>query len=282
MSSTATGFQYQVWLGGSLANHRRGRILKATVKAQPSQEVPDKNGICLLFGSDYQEATEAAQRAWLTWSQEPGRVLLLLPPFKSMECKLPVEWKAQRRQTLVSSKEHAFLDALAPEVQYELEGQLQIAQSIGGTWDDQSLCTVYYRKHPHSGVFAITCLPLWSLVVLDWVPALQEWLGNLSELGPAISVESQPSSEPAFLPSPEHFTVLLHLLTAHFDSAKDALEALQNSPIFSLDPTQAAQCLQELQTQGLVSEAHPTNFGRQTLLESPYAPYAKELEALIR
>lgn len=270
-----------IWLGGSLASHRRGRILKTTVDAQPSETLPPGQGICLLFGTDFQQAAEIDRQEWINWSQAPGRVLLLIPPFKSGECALPKDWEALRRTIPPSTKQNDFLASLAPEVQYELKGQLQIAQNLCGTWDDGSLCTIYYRKHPHSGIFAITCLPLWSLVVLDRAPALQQWLGDIFELTGNFSAANEPiSPTAAFLPSANHFTLLLHLLTASFNSETEALEALQHSKIFSLEQTEADRCLRELQTHDLVNKAQLTAAGREILIRSHYAPYAEALEAL--
>jgi hypothetical protein len=280
-NSTNPVSPYQVWLGESLAHHRRGRILKTVVRAQPADGMPVGNGIYLLFGSDFQEASEATQRAWITWSQEPGRVLLVIPPFKSMDCLLPTPWAVKRRQDLVTAKQDVFLNALASEVQYQLQGDLQIAHQAGGTWDDQSLCTAYYRKHPHSGIFAITCLPLWSLLILDWESALHQWLDSLFHIvGNSNWTEQAKPEIPAFSPSVDHFTLLLHLLTADFNSDVEALEALPHSTIFSLDSSQAAHCLNDLETHGLVSGGNVTDAGRQLLRQSQYAPYAEELEAL--
>jgi hypothetical protein len=278
-----------IWLGGSLASHRRGRILKTTVDAQPSDILPPGQGICLLFGTDFQQAAEIdsprerlrQRQEWINWSQAPGRVLLLIPPFKSGECALPKDWEALRRTIPPSTKQNEFLASLAPEVQYELKGQLQIAQNLGSTWDDGSLCTIYYRKHPHSGIFAVTCLPLWSLVVLDRAPALQQWLNELFELTGNFSAANEllpPTA--AFLPSTNHFTLLLHLLTASFNSETEALAALQHSQIFSIEPIEAERCLGELQTHDLVTTAQLTPAGREILIRSHYAPYAEALEAL--
>lgn len=276
-----TSLSFTVWLGGSLANHRRGKILKNVVNAKPSESFPSDTGTCILFGSDFQEASEALQGDWVNWSQEPGRVLLLIPPYKSMGCSLPKEWEARRRLTSVTKEGNNFLNALAPEIQFELEGEWQISQTLEGVWDDQTLCTAYYRKHAHSGIFAITCLPLWSLVVLDYSVALQLWLEKLGSLTGAVSTETELTVEPpTFLPTENHFALLLHLLTAHFSSTSEALESLRSSTIFTLESTQAYQCFQELQANGLVQETRLTQIGRQLLIESQYAYFAEELEAL--
>ena len=274
-----------MWLGGKLAQHRRGRILKDTVSAQSTEALPNESGILVLFGSDFQEGSDLTQKQWIQWSQEPGHVLLLIPPFKSKPCNVPKAWWAKRRPTAPSvlAMGNEFLTQLASEVQYELEGELQIAQSLGGQWDDQSLCTLYYRKHPHSGVFAITCLPLWSLIVLDSVDELQQWLTELSSLTVDVIAENERSLElPSFVPSQEHFIMMLHLLTSKFKSEESALEALKNSAIFSLDPTLAKQSLLDLKHEGFIKQLSLTEMGQQTLSRSPYAVYAKELEAIAR
>lgn len=271
----------RVWLGGALAKHRRGRILKNTVDAEPSEQIPSGYGICILFGSDFQEASEAVQQEWVTWSQESGRVLLLIPPYKSMECLVPRQWAAKRRLTPVTKKDDEFLNTLAPEIQFELEGQLQVAQALGGTWDDQSLCTAYYRSHPHSGLFGITCLPLWSLLILDTVDSLKSWLQQLANLTGGFREENESTSEePDFEPSQNHFTLLLHLTTAHFSSDEEVLETLQASPILSLDAAQAIHYLHDLELHGLVEKSNLTEAGRQLLVESQYAHFAEEMEAL--
>lgn len=274
---------FPILLGESLSSHRRGRILTTAVNAQPSPDIPSEESLCLLFGSDFQSASEETQIRWFNWSQQPGRVLLLIPPFKSLSCNLPTEWNIQRRQVAPSIQEKGLVQALSSEVRFELEGQLQVPTQLTGQWDDQTLCTAFYRQHPHSGVFAITCLPLWSLVILDWVPDLKQWLSDLYGLAQRVEGAIAPSTEPnTFAPSLTHFTVLLHLLTDNFKSDSEALEALKTSTLLSLEPTQAAQCLQELNTHNLVNKATITAAGRQLLRQSQYAFYAEELEALAK
>lgn len=275
--STSRHNDLSIWLAGTLANHRRGRVLKTTVNAQPRTE-PEQGGICLLFGSDFQEGSEQFQQDWSHWSQKPGRTLLLIPPFKSAACLVPLQWQAVRRVHAAASRSNPFLQSLAAEVHYELQGKFQIATHLGGTWDDQSICTAYYCRHPHSGIFAVTCLPLWSLVVLDRASALQSWLGELHAL--AGTVMEKTIEAPTFKPQSEHFTVLLHLLGGSFLDETAALDALQSSAIFRISLLQAQRCLQDLQTHELVEGVKLTAAGRELIQQSPYATYANELEAL--
>ncbi len=272
-----------VYLTGTLAEHRRGRILKSTLDAQSTNVLPNESGVGLLFGSDFQEGSKEIQQAWFTWSQEPGRTLLLIPPFKSISCTIPVDWEAMRRANPASMQGNPFLQSLATEVQFEFKGQFQAAQP-NGIWDDRSFCTLYYRKHPHSGIFALTCLPLWSLLVLDRAPEFQEWLKafhGLAGTAPTPSENRIKAQSVGFRPQPFHFTLLLHLLTRHFPNELSALEALQVSPIFQhINAEIAAAGLRDLQTNGLIRGVILTQAGRSLLASSPYEIYAQELEAV--
>lgn len=265
-----------IWLAGTLSTHRRRRILQDAVGATAVEDKPLSAGLCLLFGTDFQDASEQLQHDWYNWSQEPGRTLLLIPPFETGQCTVPCEWEIQRRSGAGIQQGLPLLQALAPEVRYELLGQLQVATSLGGTWDDLSICTAYYRKHPHSGVFALTCLPLWSLAVLDRERELQAWLEELHSLA-GTPVETEAIQTTSFEPKPEHFTVMLHLLTERFSNETAVLAALQSSPIFVMDIKEAHSCLSELQSQGLVEGVQLTEQGHDVIRASPYAAYADAL-----
>jgi hypothetical protein len=272
-----------IYLTGTLAEHRRGRILKSTLDAQAANILPDKPGIGLLFGTDFQENKET-QLSWFTWSQAPGHTLLLIPPFKSATCSLPVDWEAMRRTNPASIQGNPFLQLLATEVQFEFRGQFQVAQP-NGLWDDQSFCTLFYRKHPHSGIFAVTCLPLWSLLVLDHASELQNWLKVLHSLvGTAHASLSDNQTEEksnSFQPQPQHFTLLLHLLTKQFSDELSAIDTLKASPIFQPIETEIAEAsLKDLQANDLVCGTKLTQAGRSVLANSPYGIYAQELEAI--
>ena len=264
-----------IWLIGTLANHRRSRILQDILAAKiPDKDLPN-SGICLLFGKEFQEAEAAEQINWYEWSQQPSRMLLLLPPYKTGECFTPCEWSVYRskndlQQSLLLPK------LLAPEVRYELRGQLQIAKQIGGQWDNLGINTAYYRQHPHSGLFAITCLPLWSITLLDFQSELNDWLVEFYSLvGQA--AYSEGISSPSFEVKPEDYTVLLHLLSQNFTDQTVALVALENSPIFSLDLQIAQSCLTELESQELIAGAKITSKGINIIRQSPYSAYAEAL-----
>ena len=264
-----------IWLIGTLANHRRSRILKDILTAKiPDKDLPD-SGICLLFGKEFQEAETIEQYNWYEWSQQPSRMLLLLPPFKTGECSIPCQWSVYRNKNdLLQNLPLPKL--LSPEVRYELRGQLQIAKQIGGQWDNLGINTAYYRHHPHSGLFAITCLPLWSIALLDRQSELNDWIVEFYSLvGQAI--DSEEISSTSFELKPEHYTVLLHLLSQNFTEQTVALVALENSPIFSLDLQIAQSCLTELESQELIAGVKITTKGKDLIRQSPYSAYAEAL-----
>ncbi len=266
-----------IWLIGTLANHRRSRILKDVLAAKtPDKDLPD-SGICLLFGKEFQEAEEIEKSNWYDWSQQPSRMLLLLPSFKTGECSIPCNWSVYRTKENDLQQTLSLPKLLAPEVLYELQGQFQIAKQIGGQWDNLGINTAYYRQHPHSGLFAITCLPLWSIALLDNQSDLHDWLAELYSLvGQAI--DSSKIEQISFKLKPEHYTVLLHLLSQNYIDQTVALVALENSPIFSLDLQIAQYCLTELESQGLIAGAKITIKGKNCIRQSPYSAYAEALK----
>ena len=265
-----------IWLIGTLANHRRSRILQDVLSAKTTEKDLPESGIYLLFGKDFQEAEEARQKAWYDSAQKPNRMLLLVPPFKTVECSIPCQWSIIRTSGSNLQQDLLLPKLLAPEVLYELHGQLQIASQIGGQWNNLSINTAYYRQHPHSGIFAMTCLPLWSLAILDCQSQLHYWLEEFYSLV-GQSPETEIVEQKYFAPKAEHFTVLLHLLTQNFTDQTVALVALENSSIFSIDLQVAQSCLTELEFQGFVVEANITTKGKDLIRQSPYSVYADAL-----
>jgi hypothetical protein len=163
---------------------------------------------------------------------------------------------------------------LASEVAYRLDGKLQTPAVPGATWSDLSVCVGTYRLHPAAGLFAVTCLPLWSLSVLDAPKELENWLASLV----ALSGESQPATRPVESAlSPDHYGLLVFLLSKSFDDEEQAIEALRSSPIFRFSPERGHSLLKELVDRGLVTGAMPTTEATELVMQSPYAPYVSAL-----
>jgi hypothetical protein len=154
----------------------------------------------------------------------------------------------------------------------------QVPSKPAGAWDNGTVNTCFYRRHPHAGLFAATCLPLWSLALLDAKTELREWLGDLLALAGKPVEEEEPASK-VFALKPEHYALLLHLCSEEFSSDDEALKALPKSNLFRLPGSRARQYFTELEAQGLTKAGHLTKAGRTALAESSYEPFAFELEA---
>jgi hypothetical protein len=195
------------------------------------------------------------------------------------ETTIPVPWRIYRPQK-VEPEADRLTKLLASEVRHELTGTVQVATDIGGQWKGGGINTGYYRKHPHAGLFAMTCLPLWSLMVLDHREVLQTWIGTLHGLAgePALQRAADEQSQ-TFHPSKNHFAMLLHLCERVFDSTDEAVAALADSPVLTMPAAAAQQCLQQLEEAKLAVNGKLTEAGRSMLLGSPYAAYAEAMEA---
>lgn len=268
-----------LWLCGSIAAHRRGRVLQEVAAAYKTEGFPEGSGLAVMFATDFQEESAEGRAVWLRWSQTPGRVLLLVPPFSVGPCEDPLRWEALPWKEGKSAEDAGLASLLATEVRHEIQGELQPVKELGGVWADYAVNTAFYRKHPNAGLFAVTALPIWSLTLLDHAAALTDWFTSLHALAgtPSAQVELK---EPAFQLQPNHYAVLMHLIGGHFESSNEALAALGVSPIFRLSANEATTRLDELQQQGLAENGRATKPGREALHQSPYETFASELEAL--
>jgi len=163
---------------------------------------------------------------------------------------------------------------LAGEVTYRLEGKLQTPSLPGATWSDLSLCVGIYRLHPAAGLFAVTCLPIWSLAVLDAPEEAQRWLASLVTL----AGEAKPVAPAAETPlSADHYGLLVFLLSRRFEGEEQALAALHASPVFRIAPERALSLLQDLRVRGLVIDAIPTTGAAELVMQSPYSSFVSAL-----
>lgn len=269
---------FPIWLAGSLAVHARGRRLADLVGSLKLEGCEPKTGLCMFFGNEFQRLKKDDQTAWLHWSQEPGRVFLLVPPFHATTLTELLDWEVLSLGSVQDSLSSNLARRLAAEVRLQIKGTFQVPSRPTGAWDNGTVNTCFYRKHPHAGLFAVTCLPVWSLGLLDSKSELLDWFSQLYELAGKPVVADEEKEERLFLASPEHFTLMLHLSSAEFNSEDRALNDLLRSPYFRMGLDAATRCIQELTAQGLVRSGRLTPAGRLLLARSPYAPFAEELE----
>jgi hypothetical protein len=267
-----------VLLYGSLASHRRGRILREAVSAVPSAVLPNSGGVLLEFGEAFQ-AAEGEQRAKLIeWTRTPGHLLLLIPPFGPAMCDAPVQWRAERIDGAPRGGQ-GLAEVLASEVGYRLTGNLQTPAIPEATWSDLSVSVGVYRLHPAAGLFAVTTLPLWSLAVLDAGAELEGWLRSLAQLAGESRSQQAPETSPL---SADHFGFLVYLLSRAFSDDEQAVDALRSSPTFRISSERGRSLLNDLQGRGLVEGATPTGVAEQMVMQSPYAHYVSALRTVNR
>jgi hypothetical protein len=258
-----------VLLHGTLATHRRGQVLKEALSAAPAQRLPDGRAIVLAFADGFQAAEPEEKSRLIEWTRAPGHLLLLVPPFGRTQCDRPVAWRAERIDRAPQGGE-GLAKVLAPEVAYRLTGNLQTPSVPGATWSDLSVCIGAYRLHPAAGSFVVTCLPIWSLAVLDAAPQVEEWLVRLADLAGDVRVAQ--TSEPAAL-QPDLYGFLVFLLSQSFTNEEQAIAGLNSSTIFSFSSENGRSLLRELNERGLVVGAAPTTQAYELVMQSPYAPY---------
>lgn len=269
----------KIWLSGQLADHARGQTLAETLACVKTDVLPDSDGVCVLFANDFQSSEESFRERCVHWCLRPGRTLLLVPPMKLEQCRLPLPWRPLGAGTIDASQSKGLAKLLAPELRYEMTTDLQPAKLVGGEWNRGGVNTAYYKKHPNSGVFAVTCLPVWSLSVLDHSKQLITWLHELHSLaGKAIAAEATVDGDRDFEPTHEHYALMLHLLSGSWKNRETALRGLKQSVVLTLPFARADECLTQLEDNGLATEGELTDRGKVLLRSSPYAAYAGALE----
>jgi hypothetical protein len=264
---------FPVLLHGPLAAHRRGKILREALAAEPATSLPESNAVVLAFADGFQGSAECQRKGLVEWTRAPGHVLLLVPPFAAGTCEHPVPWRAERMEGGARGGE-GLARMLASEVTHRLEGQLQTPPLPGARWSDLSVCLGIHRLHPAAGLFAVTCLPIWSLTVLDAPEESQHWLAGLVSL----AGEAKPIAPPAETPlSADHYGLLVFLLSRRFEGEGQALAALHASSVFRIAPERALSLLQDLRLRGLVIDAMPTTEAAELVMQSPYSLFVSAL-----
>jgi hypothetical protein len=267
-----------VLLHGALATHRRGKVLREAMSAASATALPYGRAIVVAFADDFQAAEPGDQRRLIEWTHASGHLLLLVPPFATAVCERPVSWRAERIDTAPRGGE-GIAKVLASEVGYRLTGNLQTPPVPGATWSDLSVCVGSYRLHPAAGLFAVTCLPIWSLAVLDITREVERWLACLLDLAGDVRAEQAP--ELVALQA-DHFGLLVFLLSREFENEEQALVALRSSPIFRFSAERGRLLLKELRERGLVVGSAPTPEAHRLVMQSPYAHYVSAVREVSR
>lgn len=272
----------KVFLDAKLAEHRRGRFLAAALQAQGLGDTLPEAGVLLMLGKDFQASGDVDRDVLTSWCAGPGRTLLLLPPYHEGSVLASLDWTIGFRDAVAQPEGRRVPDLLAQETTYLLHGRDGDCDPQGGhQWLDYSVNTRFSKAHSGSGVLAVTCLPLWSITLLNEVAALDHWLralhrhaGLAAEHRGAVAVVAGPAPL-----APEALGVMVCLCgwqTGDPDVIFSALAA-QPVPMFQLNRERVAELLPELQAGGYLDEQGLSAAGVAALRASPYWGFAVRL-----
>lgn len=267
------------YLVGALASHSRGKVIGQVAECEKCDQLPEDHGLTIVFGNQFQELPKDTQETWVKWCESSGRTLLLIPPYQIGETEEPLRWRTYRPDRVEVQRDASVVSKLASEIKFEFDTDLQVAYDLGGLSVSGGVNTAFFRKHPHSGLFAITGLPIWSLTVLDAKAEVARWLADLHRMAGKPQEDTAAELEPSeFVPTPDHFAVMLHLCERIAASRDEVLSTLAESPVLALPTDIGDSCLSDLERVGFVHDFRLTDDGRDTLLESSYGVYAEAME----
>ncbi len=272
----------KLFLTAKLAGHRRGRFLAAQLQAQEMGDELPEAGVLLLTGTDLQTSEHAQLDALVVWCAHPGRTLLVLPPYAEGRLLPSLDWMVGFRTSAPEPKGQRIPDLLAPETSYLLTGRDGDCDRIAGhQWPDFSVNTRYSKVHSGAGVFAATCLPLWSIALLNEAEAMRSWVRDLHRHAGAAATHPSPDSavEAAAPLSTEALGLLVCLYGWRTGDPNRVLAALkaQPVPIFRLADARVAELLPGLEAGGYVAEQGLSEAGVAALRNSPYWGFAVRL-----
>ncbi|WP_295384012.1 hypothetical protein [uncultured Thiodictyon sp.] len=272
----------KVFLDAKLAGHRRGRFLAAALQAQGLGDTLPEAGVLLMIGKDLQAAGAADRDALTAWCSGPGRTLLLLPPYSEGPVLASLDWTIGFRDAAAPAEGPHVAYLLAQETTYLLHGRDgDCDREAGHRWPDYSVNTRFSKAHSGSGVLAATCLPLWSITLLNEAAALNHWLRGLHRhAGLAVEHRGIDAIVAGSVPlAPEALGVMVCLCgwqTGDPDVIFNALEA-QPVPMFQLDRERVAELLPQLRAGGYLDEQGLSAAGVAALRASPYWGFAVRL-----
>lgn len=264
----------------SLKDHRRGRFLSSLLEAQPLTETLPHEGCVLMIGKDFQQLTTDEKQIWWEWVQLSGHVLMLLPPYNSGLVDEKLDWQVKFTE-LVSPLESSLTQLLGSEVTQELSAKQGVSdRKLGHYWGTSAFNTRYDKHHAASGVFAATCLPLWSISLLDNSDLLLEWFTLFEQLaGTPNSIESKPTEEQVQLQNID-YSILACILAWNVISANQLMGHLagQAFPIFQFLPFEVEAGFERLIAVGYIDTKGLTSPGLEALKNSAYWLYAEQLK----
>jgi hypothetical protein len=275
------------YLDSGLERHRRGRFLTSLVGAESTPNGLPESGVLMAIGKDFQVGPDDRRTALTDWTTRPGRTLLLLPPYAEGALWSALDWQLAFRETKPEPNGTRIPDLLVDEVSYRILGRDgDLDREAGHRWTDGTVNTRYLKTHSGSGVFAATCLPLWSIALLDEADPVKAWLDTLhAHTGPAqrIALPAGPARAGQTL-GKDAFGVMVCLYgygTADPDDVMQRVEA-EAFPLIALGREQRDGIMSRLRGADYVDQTGLTDAGLQALRSSPYWGFAERLREVIR
>lgn len=278
-----------VYLQSSLANHRRGRLLGKLLKAEASEDSFPDAGLMLMPGQEFQALALEKQEEFFNWCSQPGRTLILIPPFSDKPVSESgfIDWHFTYRESPVAADKDSLPGVLADEVNLSLQGTDGAFDSeYDHQWLDMTPNSRYWKKHAGTGVFAATVLPLWSISLLGHGELLQSWLEPIhSHAGKASdSAKSSADQQNEVVIKDTDYTTMVCIHGWSCQTLSDLTDKLYvkgGIPVFSIEQDVLDESLKRLkQAKYLVADESLISLseaGVSALEASPYLAYADSL-----
>lgn len=272
-----------IFLQDQLATHRRGRFLSTLLNTESTEEMP-QSGILLMIGKDFQELTNEEKKVLFQWTHSPGRTLLLLPPFNQGRLLDELDWNCDFKEKSAETEDD-FVGLLKDEVNHEILGdQGKCDQQYGHQWSNRSVNTRFYKAHSGTGIFAMTCLPLWSISLLGETERCLSWLAGLTQQAGQPTQESESLVEnDTFELNAQHYSVMVCAYawrSGNLDKLQDYLSH-QTIPIMQVDAINLTQGIEDLAKAGMLNDDGLTPQGCDVLKSSPFWEYAVQMRKMI-
>lgn len=270
-----------LYLDPSLATHRHGRFFVSQLNAEPVEEQPG-SGLMLMHGKFFQGLSASEQETRWQWACQPGCVLLLLPPFEIGAVFGRVDWQVILRTEVASTNDGIVPKILSAEVHQDLVGSDgEFDRALGHQWRDYSVNTRYVKKHQGTGIFAATCLPLWSISLLENAQDTLAWLESLLSLAGSAVVDDSADFQASNVElKPTDYTLMVCMQAWGIHTIEDISRALSKGAfsLFSISEADIVEGFARLRELDLIDNRGLTEAGCGVLYESPYGQYVERLK----
>lgn len=264
------------FVDAALSLNRKGRFLVSLLSADiADHHTLPEHDLVIMAGEDF--SLGADQTRYLEWLQNPGRVLLLLPPFSEQPLIRDhfVDWLIAPCSKGNLSSSDPLVEYLIPEIEMSVSGHYGDSMPAH-SFDNGILHTRYFRKYSNSGMLVVTCLPLWSITLLGHSSLAKDWLAwfinHAGEAKPAIKKSAE------FKLSANDLNLLLCTYAFTTSDLTYVIECNKKYALFNLQKLNAHVQWPVLFEHGYLDDQGITQKGQLVLETSPYWPYACALK----